>query len=88
MSQAVSVSDVHPSTLETSHRITDGVAHQTSLRSQRDHDDSCELPSHGRRVAYSFCRSRSTDHISTQASPHTGLTAPPLRDGARRQNSS
>ena len=38
----------------------------------------------GRRVAYSFCRSRSADHISTQASPHTGITAPSLvmeRDG-------
>jgi hypothetical protein len=32
----------------------------------------------GRRVAYSLCRSRSTDHLSTQAFPHTGITAPPL----------
>src|SRR4029450_1323116 len=81
--QSVSVVDVHASTLEnlsasltvlpTTHLFGHNGTMMTRANSRA-----------GRRGAYSFCRSRSVDHISTQASPHTGFTAPPpamARDG-------
>ena len=62
--QSVSVVDVHPSTLGIS-RITRGVAHHTSLRSQRDHDDSCELPGWGGGSPFHFA-----GHVPRTISPH------------------
>jgi hypothetical protein len=62
------------------HRINNGVAHQTSLRSQRDHDDSCELPSTGGGAPIHFA-----GHDRRTTSPHRQprIQASPLRRSCR-----
>ena len=68
-----------------------GVAHQTSLRSQRDHDDSCGLPSRreaGRLFILPVTITRTT---SPHRHPRYRLTAPALvtmRDGRTRRSRS
>ena len=58
------------------HSINDGVAHQTSLRSQRDHDDSCELPCTGGGSPIHFA---GHDRRTTSPHRHPRIQASPLR---------
>jgi hypothetical protein len=87
VSKAMSVCGCPPLNAQNSYRITDGVAHQTSLRSQgtmMTRADSREREA-GRLFILPVT---ARDHISTQASPHTDNHRAAAGEGARRQNSS
>src|SRR5215472_3569561 len=58
--------------------INDGVAHQTSLRSQRDHDDSCGLPLEGGGSPTHFAGPSSW---TTSPHRHPRIQASPRRRG-------
>ena len=66
-------SDVHPQRSKSHH---DGVAHQTSLRSQQDHDDSCGLPSTGGGSPIHFA---GHDPRTTSPHRHPRIEASPRR---------
>jgi DNA invertase Pin-like site-specific DNA recombinase len=69
-----------PQRSKLSSSITDGVAHQTSLRSPRDHDDSCELPSTGGGSPIHFA---GHDPRTTSPHRHPRIQASPRRRSFR-----
>src|SRR5262249_33449227 len=84
----VGVRGVHSAALTTlTTSSEDGDIYQTSLRSRKDHDDSCEFPEWGKRVAYSFCRSQHAGPRPCAGIPAYWCHRTAGREGARRQNS-
>src|SRR5262249_45519451 len=72
------VRGVHSAALSTPHYIIrNGDIDQTSLRSRKDHDDSCEFPEWGRGSPIHSAGHSVLDHVRGQAFPHTGVTALP-----------
>jgi hypothetical protein len=66
------------------HRTTDGVAHQTSLRSRRTMMTRANSRTREAGCLFILPVTDTLGHISTQASPHAGLIEPPramARDG-------
>ena len=76
MSQAPHVRRCPHLSARKTHRTTHGVAHQTSLRSRRTMMTHTNSRTREAGRLFILPVTDALDHISTQASPHAGLTAP------------